>query len=248
MNVSPLEYRRRPQRTHKVAETVAREILRDVTRFRNPGDMLESETAMLERYDVSRASLREALRILEVHGLITVKPGRNGGPVVQRVDAGDYGRTSTLYFHALGASYGHIVESRLALEPLMARLAAERGDRRKIELLRGTVDRPIDLADDEDYLDHSIGFHDLIAEMSGNPILDLMASSLKDIYLQRVTDLLFPAQDRTEVVAAHTGILAAVERGNGAEAERLMAAHMEDFARYASEVVPGLLDDVVEWS
>ena len=57
-------------------------IVRDiVSRNRGPGDTLPSEAAMLAHYRVSRASLREALRLLEVQELIRLKPGPGGGPI-----------------------------------------------------------------------------------------------------------------------------------------------------------------------
>ena len=81
------------------------EIVRDVvTRKLQPGTLLSSEAQMLEDYGVGRGSLREALRILEVHGLITMKPGRNGGPMVIEVGSRDYGRMSSLFFHLGGVT------------------------------------------------------------------------------------------------------------------------------------------------
>src|SRR5579862_3784564 len=74
-------------RTVKTAETVAAAIVRDiVARGLATGDALPSENAMLEHYRVSRASLREGLRLLEVQGLIRLKPGPGGGPLVGAVD------------------------------------------------------------------------------------------------------------------------------------------------------------------
>src|SRR5262249_3313574 len=83
-------------RTEKVALRVARLIVRDIVeRGLTRGDALEAEAAMLQRFGISRASLREALRILEIHGLITIKPGPGGGPSVGAVDSRDFGRMAT---------------------------------------------------------------------------------------------------------------------------------------------------------
>src|SRR6478736_4725215 len=66
-------------RAEKVSEVVARSIVQDIaSRELQPGTMLPPESVMLERYRVGRASLREGLRILEIQGLITIKPGPGG--------------------------------------------------------------------------------------------------------------------------------------------------------------------------
>ena len=68
-------------RTVKASERVAQEIVRDIVRRGlETGDRLPLEAAMVEEYGVSRTSLREALRLLEVQGLISLKPGPGGGP------------------------------------------------------------------------------------------------------------------------------------------------------------------------
>src|SRR5579863_6955728 len=112
-------------RSSKISETIARDILDDiVVRKLLPGTMLSSEAVMLDRYGVGRASLREALRLLEIYGLIKIKPGPRGGPVVAEVTSSDLGRSATFYFHAVGATFADLLSARLAIEPMMAGLAA----------------------------------------------------------------------------------------------------------------------------
>src|SRR5947209_1787797 len=117
------------RRTEKVAAVLARQIVRDIAdRKLPPGTPLEPEGAMVERYQISRASLREALRILETQGLIAIKPGPGGGPIVSDVDSRDFGRMSTLYYQVLGVRFREVVEARLIIEPVMAKLAAGHDD------------------------------------------------------------------------------------------------------------------------
>src|SRR5689334_19442568 len=69
----------RARRSSKIAETVAREILSDIANRRlTQGHLIGSEAQMLQRYGVARGSLREALRLLEVHGLIYIRAGPSG--------------------------------------------------------------------------------------------------------------------------------------------------------------------------
>ena len=115
--------------TEKIAEAVAREIVHDIVR-RNlkPGTKLPPESEMLATYQLGRASLREALRILEVHGLIVIRPGRGGGPVVANFSSRDFGRMATLHFHVGRATFHDLVQARMVMEPVMAGLAAQRAD------------------------------------------------------------------------------------------------------------------------
>ena len=120
--------RRRPQKT---AERVAGEIVRDiVARDLGSGAHLPLEAAMAAQYGVSRSSVREALRILEVQGLISLKPGPGGGPVVGVVEATYLARTESLYFHLAGATYRDLIATQAVLEPLCAAAAAANPGRR----------------------------------------------------------------------------------------------------------------------
>ena len=96
----------------KTSETVARDIVHYVVAGGlGNGDSLPSEARMLEQYGVSRESLREGLRLLEAQGLITIRRGPGGGPVVGTVDPANLGRVSTLYYHLVGATYRRAVRS-----------------------------------------------------------------------------------------------------------------------------------------
>src|SRR5216684_960606 len=92
------------RRAEKLSQVVAREIVRDMKGLKAAA-MLPQESVMLERYRVGRASLREALRILEVHGLIVIRAGPGGGPMVAPVRTRDFARmTSPPTCEALDAS------------------------------------------------------------------------------------------------------------------------------------------------
>ena len=119
-----------PRRPAKTAETVAAAIVRDiVSRNLSPGDTLPSEAAMLAHYRVSRASLREALRLLEVQELIRLKPGPGGGPIVTSVDPRNLAKMTTLYLHLGGATYRELFEAVLVMSPISAERAARHSDR-----------------------------------------------------------------------------------------------------------------------
>ena len=89
------------------------------------GDRLPLEAAMVRQYRVSRASLREALRLLEVQGLISLRPGRGGGPAVGAAEPEHLARTATLFFHLDGTSYEELFLAHLELECEVSAMAAD---------------------------------------------------------------------------------------------------------------------------
>jgi GntR family transcriptional regulator, transcriptional repressor for pyruvate dehydrogenase complex len=79
---------------------------------------------MVEQYAVNRESRREGLRLLEVQGLITLRRGPGGGPVVDRLDPANLGRISTLYYHLAGGTYAELFEAWAIAETILAERAA----------------------------------------------------------------------------------------------------------------------------
>lgn len=239
------------RRTEKVSDVIAREIVHDIVRRGlAPGTMLPPEHEMLETYEVGRASLREALRILEVHGLIAIKPGRGGGPIVSAVTDHDFARMSTLYFHVANATYRDLMEARMMIEPMMAAVIATRGGnavREALERALGSTREALTEQHSARYLASTTEFHSVILGVSGNPILDVFGEALKKIFAERIVSGVFPPEYRSEIAAQHQGIADAIIRGDPEGAEKAMRSHMEQYARHLFERFPGLLDEVIDW-
>jgi DNA-binding FadR family transcriptional regulator len=236
-------------RVGKVADWVARDIVRDIAERRlAPGTRLPPENELLDRYGVSRPSLREAMRILEDHGLLTMKPGPGGGPVVSDLSAADYARTSTFFFHVLGVTLRDLAEARVFLDPVFARVAAERRDPAVIARIKAFVDtNDADAATDgDDWAGAAIAFHDALACATGNTILDLFAGALQVLYIERTQRGLQPG-DRAASHETHMAIAHAILAGDAPRAETLMRAHTEQLVRDALERVPTQVDEVVDW-
>jgi GntR family transcriptional regulator, transcriptional repressor for pyruvate dehydrogenase complex len=229
-----------------VSEAIARDIVRRIgAEELTPGTQLPPEAKMLEEYRVGRGSLREALRILEVHGLISIKPGPRGGPTVDQVHTENFGRMATLYFQMDGITFADLVDARVVMEPTLAALAAQRHDPQlAAELSRFTGSTR---TDDEEYAREADDFHRLVAAMSGNPVITLFGQSLTDILRDRLSPPLFPKSRRVAVLGVHTAIAEAVTSGDVASAEQLMREHMTEYAAYARRRHPGLMREVVDW-
>src|SRR3546814_11553122 len=97
----------------KRALSLAQHIVRDIEAGAHaPGDRLPREEEMLARYDVARATLREALRFLELQGVIHLQLGRSGGPVVARPQTGDFANSISLLLNFMDADLRGLPELR----------------------------------------------------------------------------------------------------------------------------------------
>jgi DNA-binding FadR family transcriptional regulator len=231
-------------RPGKVAEWVARDLVHDIaTRRLPPGSKLPSEADLITRYGVSRPSLREALRILEGHGLIVMKPGPGGGPVVSNLDTSDYARTSTFYFHVLGVTLRDLAESRRILDPVFARIAAEQRDPVVIE----RIERHLASLAEADSADEAIAFHDALSCGTGNMILDLFAGALQMLYIERTQSALSPGDLETSR-QHHIAIAEAILAGDGDRAESLMRSHTDGLVQDVLDRFPDRVDEVIAWS
>jgi DNA-binding FadR family transcriptional regulator len=237
-------------RTEKKAEALARQILDDVIDSGlKPGAVLPPEATMLAQYRVGRTTLREAQRILEVQGLLDIRSGPGGGPVVTTASGRDYGRMSSLYYRAAGVRLHHLMEARMVMEPVAARLAAEHHTEDGVARLRKLV-TDLEHHDEDDnraFLQASREFHDAVNGMSGNPIIDLFSQALVDMFIDRMVGFVYPSDQRAGVNPQHIAIGKAILRGNGALAERLMREHMEQYNRFAWDGWSGSLNEVIAW-
>jgi len=112
-------------------------IIRDIAnQHLAPGDRLPVEVELMRRYRVSRAPLREALRLLEAQGLITIRSGPGGGPGVARPRIESFGRTVALHLRLLGATCDDLRDARVSIGAL---LAQQDGDR-LLEFILRAVD------------------------------------------------------------------------------------------------------------
>lgn len=241
--------RRRSFRGVKTSTLVASQIIRDVgDQGLVEGDRLPTEAVLIERFGVGRASLREALRFLEIQGLISIRPGPNGGPVVGSLDPGDLGRMLSLYFYRRGATFRELVKARLLLEPMMAGEAAATQDSEMLARLQHVMHiESSNGTDTPEYLHGANLFHLTVAEMGGNRVLELVSASLKTLFTDRVSGTLVPEEGRPRIQREHAAVAAAIVAGDSREAERLMRAHMEEYVRFVESRQPALLDEVIAW-
>jgi DNA-binding FadR family transcriptional regulator len=237
------------ERVEKVPELVARRILRDIVdRGLTTGDRLPPEASMVSQFGVGRASLREALRILETHGLIRIRMGSGGGPVVTDVSSTEYGRMASLYLFRAGGTYEELLEARLVIEPIMVRLAAERLTDETAQRLQEVVEEGEAAADAPAsvWSAASERFHAVIAGMSGNHVLDLFAAGLISIERRHIGPIYRPG-DRGTTLKVHRKIANAILAQNADQAEQLTRRHIVENERMMRDKYQVLLEERINW-
>ncbi|NKY31960.1 FadR family transcriptional regulator [Nocardia speluncae] len=237
------------ERPKKTALLVAQRIVEDINRRGNQaGDRLPPEKAMLEAYDVGRGTLRESLRFLELQGVITLKPGPSGGPILQQPDSSALATSLSLLLQFQQAPFQTVIETRAALEPHMARLAAERMDEKDIATLIEIVElEQENLNDHTGFLSQTRRFHTAVAQGSGNLVFASLFIALFDILDGAAVGVEYPDRQRKLTVEIHSSIATAISERDLDRAEELMTTHMQALAGYTKKNYAEALAATVTW-
>jgi len=236
----------RPQKT---AMLLAQKIVADIHHRGNQvGDRLPPERVMLEQYRVGRGTLRESLRFLELQGVISLRPGPGGGPVVEQPDSSGLATSMTLLLQFSKAPFRTIAEARVGLEPVMAQLAAERMSDEQLADLRDSVDTMYNNIDDQRiFLEENKRFHDLIAHGSGNAMFGHLIDALLDILDGSAVGIDYPEPRRKTVHKAHRRIYEAISSHDPAASSDAMADHIRQYMIYVERHFPEVLASPIAW-
>lgn len=209
-----------PKSSDVLADRLRQEILSDAYQ---PGVALPTERELVSATGLSRGSVREALRILEAQGLVHTRAGRYGGTTVSQPTTNHLASHINLYAKGRSIPLRALVEVRLALEPMVAALAAERRTAEDLATLKAISER-IEAAAKEDvaaFLEENVNWHDAIAAASHNDLLHAFATSVSGLMFEASQIKEFAAVEvRERVIVAHAKILAAIEAGDPALARR----------------------------
>lgn len=227
---------REPTLSDRVAGSITEAI---VSGRLQPGERLQSERELGERFGVSRTVIREAIRSLSAHGLVESHPGR--GMIVAKVGPEAVNRLMTLFLRGNGAiDYSKVHEVRSALEVEMTGTAAARASEGDVARLRellaqlgeagGNAERAAEL---------DIEFHQAIAAATQNELFAVMLGSIGDV-LRESREVAFRAPGMLEyALEAHGSILEAIEAHDEEAARTAMRAHLEHSQRVWSSATTG---------
>ena len=238
-----------PKGSGKRALTVARQIVEDIEQQgAEVGDRLLPEQEMLVRYGVARATLREALRFLELQGIIFLRPGPGGGPVVQEPRPKDFASTMALLLQFLGTTFRSLIEVRQAVGPTMAALAAERASDEDIDKLNTSLAtlKTLSVSCDS-YAEENRRFHDVLAWASGNPLIGFLIGSLHNITNASEVGIIYTEGERDYQIKAYGRLLKAIEDRNPDLAFTEMSRFISRSDKYLEARYPDIMSKIVRW-
>jgi GntR family transcriptional repressor for pyruvate dehydrogenase complex len=249
--VTSVQGGRTPQ--HRIAETVAAELRQRI--LVGPAmDRLPTQDQLVREFGVSYPSVREALRILETEGLITVRRGSVGGAEVHRPDQSSAAYHLGLVLQGAGVTLGDLAEGLLQLEPQCAAEVARRADRTTavVPALTANVDASADaVSDGVAFTRIAREFHDLVVAFTPNDTVRYVVRSLVALWSAQEQQWAAALTKRGEypsvaeargAVRTHRRMVDEIAAGRAEEAERIARRHL---AATQALVLKRFTDDVV---
>lgn len=212
----------------RAANLLAAQIQEEIIAGRYPdGAMLPTEKEMADQLQVSRPTVREALRILESAGLVSTRPGPRGGPRVSRPNIPTVTRSLTTLFQYERVSLADLLEARRAIEPVCARVAASRATPEDIEALRRSIAAMRGgLEDDAVFWAENANFHLAIVTAGRNIVLHTLMTALRELIYQFTVGMHIPLEKRTSTLDEHTAIMQAIAAHDPEAAAQATYAHL----------------------
>lgn len=193
----------------------------------NPGDKLPSETELARQFNVGRQTVREALRILELSGFITIQKGFKGGPVIKDTILN---RISSLFLDAFQmekVSLEDLTLARFKIENLIIQEAINNAGEEDFEALRKNMDSArMKIEDNIIATDENIEFHSLLAKASHNQVFTIVADSILALLRELLSRLPPDIEISKHALIEHEKIFHAIKNKSREEAKSLLEEHL----------------------
>ena len=227
-----------PMEVPKASDVLANELRERILSGEYPeGTPLPPERELVVQTRMSRTTVREALRILEVQGLIRIKAGRAGGAFVQHPDEESVAGSLDLLIRGRRLRLASVHETREAIEPSCARLAAlhrTTADLRRLEAVNETIATSGSL---DEFLQANVDWHVGVATAGHNEILTgIMIALSRAIYKTTRNEGFVNEEVRGITVRAHRSVTRAIKDRDADAAARRMLRHVHAYAEAALEV------------
>lgn len=227
-----------PMEVPKASDVLANELRERILADEYPeGTPLPPERELVVQTRMSRTTVREALRILEVQGLIRIKAGRAGGAFVQKPGEENVASSLDLLIRGRQLRLESVHQTREAVEPYCARLAAlhrTAGDLARLEAANEAIAASADL---DSFLRANVDWHVAVATAGHNEILTgIMMALSRAIYTATNNEGFVNDEVRDITVRAHRSVTRAIKERDAEAAVRRMSRHVHSYAAAALEV------------
>jgi GntR family transcriptional repressor for pyruvate dehydrogenase complex len=194
-----------------------------------PGDRLPSEQELAKQFGVGRQSVREALRLLELSGFVSIQKGYGGGPIVQDTIST---RIRNLYLDAFRLekiSVAEFTSARMAIEKAILNEVIDKADKSDIKRIRVNLAKAQELiADKKLATDENFDFHALLARASKNKVFMILEKSINAIHKNLRSRSVVDFGTTHNAVKAHQKILDAIMKKDRVKALKLLERHILD--------------------
>lgn len=202
------------------------------------GTALPPERELVSQTRMSRTTVREALRILEVQGLVRIRAGRAGGAFVQRPGHESVASSVSLLIRGQRIRLAALLETREAIEPVCAQLAAKHRTDDDIAALHtaneAVADPDSPLAE---FLQANVDWHIAVATASHNELITAFMMALaRAMYTSTENENFIDAEVRRITARAHRSITDAIKKKDATAAARRMTRHVHSYAQAVTAV------------
>ena len=221
-----------PMHVPKASDVLANDLRERILRSEYPeGTALPPERELVMQTRMSRTTVREALRILEVQGLVTIKTGRSGGAFVQRPGEESVASSVSLLIRGRHIRMTALHETREAIEPICARLAAKNrtdDDLDRLEQANSAI--AVENGSIDDFLQANVDWHVAVAMAGHNELLTgFMLALSRAIYASTDNRGFIDLDVRAATVRAHRTITEAIRARDADAAVRRMNRHVHGY-------------------
>ncbi|MGH3631524.1 MAG: FadR/GntR family transcriptional regulator [Sciscionella sp.] len=228
-----------PMRVPKASDVLAENLRERILRREFPaGTALPPERELVAQTQMSRTTVREAMRILEVQGLVNIKTGRSGGAFVQRPDGESLASSVSLLIRGGQIRMAAMLETRETVEPACAQLAAKYRTDADLARLDAANDAIAAKSDSlADFLQANVDWHVAVAIAGHNELLTgFMLALSRAIYTSTDNQGFVDAEVRRTTAKAHQSVTKAIRDQNADAAARRMSRHVHSYAEAVTQV------------
>ncbi len=220
-----------PIKRSSIIKEISDQIAQHILEKKLPsGSRLPTERELIQQFGVARSSVREALRMLEQVGLITIKAGPQGGTYVAEADHSRAASALSVALRMDGATMAEVIQARSVLESHLARLAAENATEKDLHKMLATIEETEQNIDKpEVFLKANSAFHSAVAEAAGNKVLLMMMQSILHLIDKSLNKLVLDEELISSAIIGHKKIYEVIARRDSDAAEAALIEHVQRF-------------------